>query len=125
MTEVVPGSKARPDIIGSIQDMARIGQPAVDYIVLALGDRDLHVRIAAISALADIADEHSFWHIRNLMSDREMAVRLAAASSLGNLGDEASIQSLFPLCRDECNSVRTAAREAIEKIIRRNRLLKN
>ena len=124
MTEFMPESfeKTRADIIGSIQDMARIGQPAVDYLVLALADEDVSVRIAAIQAIADIADEHSLCYLKDLLSDRDMTIRFAAAQALGNLGDEKAIEPLFALCRDENCFVRIAAREAVTKILKRNRV---
>ena len=113
--------KTSAGIIRSIHDMARMGQPAVDYLVLALDDKDVKVRIAAIKALADIADPRAMRYLVNIVRDQDMTIRYAGAQALGNMRDEAAIEPLYELCRDDNCFVRTAAREAVVKILKNTR----
>ena len=108
--------KTRPGIIQSIRDMERMGQPAADFLLLALKDNDKRVKVAAAHALGEIGDTRSYEVLVERLSDPYNAVRFAGAAALGQLGDRRAIEPLERICMDENCFVRIAGREAITRL---------
>jgi HEAT repeat protein len=115
----VQREKTRPDIVRSIQDLASIGQPAIEYLTLALREEDKRVRIEAIKALGGIADPCCCGHLAAQLRDGDRDIRLAAVVALGKVGDVKACNSLFQASTDENCFVRVAAREALARILKK------
>jgi HEAT repeat protein len=111
--------KTRPDIVRSLQDLASIGQPALEYLTLALREEDKRVRIEAVKALGEIADPCCCGHLAELLQDGDRDIRLAAVVALGKVGDIKACNSLFQASTDENCFVRVAAREALARILKK------
>ncbi|MDH7510486.1 MAG: HEAT repeat domain-containing protein [Methanolinea sp.] len=108
--------ETRCDIIHSIHDLGKKGQPAVDYLLLALKDEDKRVRIAAANALCDVGDARCVDALIILLSDGDKDIRFVAASLLGKIGDPRAREPLSRACADENCFVRIMAKEALHRI---------
>lgn len=108
--------EARYDIIQSISDLGKKGQPAVDYLLLALNDEDKRVRIAAANALCNIGDARCVEALIALLSDRDKDIRFVSASLLGRIGDPRAREPLTRACADENCFVRIMAKESLLRI---------
>jgi HEAT repeat protein len=106
----------RYDIIHSIHDLGKKGQPAVDFLLLALKDEDKRVRIAAANALCDIGDARCVDALITLLSDGDKDIRFVSASLLGKIGDPRAREPLSRACADDNCFVRIMAREALHRI---------
>ena len=115
----VQREKTRLDIVRSLQDLASIGQPAIESLTLALREEDKRVRIEAIKALGGIADPCCCRHLAALLRDGDRDIRLAAVVALGSVGDVNACNSLFQASTDENCFVRVAAREALARILKK------
>lgn len=108
--------KTRPDIIQLIADLKKKGQPAVDYLILALNDEDKRVRIAAAQALGEIDDCRSVEPLISMLGDRDRDIRFISALNLGKIGDFRAIEPLTRACGDENCYVRITAKEALHRL---------
>jgi HEAT repeat protein len=108
--------KTSPDIVQSVQDLARIGAPATEYLVLALNDEDKRVKIAAAKALGDIGDRRCVEYLVTTLGDHDKDVRFTSAIALGKVGDQRAVEPLTRTCMDENCFVRIAAREALARV---------
>src|SRR5690606_28882190 len=79
--------ETRPDIIQLIADLGKKGQPAVEYLILALHDEDKRVRIAAARALGEIGDRRSIEPLIAMLGDKDRDIRFISALNLGKIGD--------------------------------------
>lgn len=113
--------KTSPDIVQSVKDMARIGPPATEYLVLALKDEDKRVQIAAAKALGDIGDRRCVESLVMMLGDHDRDIRFTSAIALGKLGDQKAIDPLIRTCMDENCFVRIAAREALARVYEHTR----
>ncbi|MDD1716209.1 MAG: HEAT repeat domain-containing protein [Methanolinea sp.] len=118
MTGQLSGSleKTRPEIVQSIREMGKNGQPAVDFLIQALTDQDKRVRIAAAHALGEIGDRRCFESLVGMLSDQDKDIRFISAAALGRLGDPRAIEPLSGICTDDYCFVRIAARDALIKL---------
>ena len=108
--------KTSPDIVQSVKDLARIGPPATEYLVLALNDEDKRVKIAAAKALGDIGDRRCVDSLVMTLGDHDKDIRFASAIALGKVGDQRAVGPLIKTCMDENCFVRIAAREALARV---------
>jgi len=108
--------ETRCDIIHSIYDLGKKGQPAVDFLLLALKDEDKRVKIAAANALCDIGDDRCVDALIALLSDGDKDIRFVSASLLGKIGDPRAREPLTRACADENCFVRIMAKEALHRI---------
>ncbi len=108
--------ETRCDIINSIYDLGKKGQPAVDFLLLALKDGDKRVKIAAANALCDIGDARCVDALIALLSDGDKDIRFVSASLLGKTGDPRAREPLTRACADENCFVRIMAKEALHRI---------
>jgi HEAT repeat protein len=118
MTGQLPGSpeRTRPEIVQSIREMGKNGQPAVDFLIQALSDQDKRVRIAAAHALGEIGDQRCYESLVGMLSDQDKDIRFISAAALGKLGDARAIGPLSGICADDYCFVRIAARDALLKL---------
>ncbi len=108
--------KTSPDIVQSIVELGKKGQPAVDFLLLALQDGDKRIRIAAAHALGEIGDRRSVEPLISMLADRDRDIRFISASALGMIGDPRAIVPLASACADENCFVRITAKEALARI---------
>lgn len=78
---------------------ANLGTGAVQYLIGALADQDLEVRINAATQLGQLADRSAFEPIRALLEDaaQPAALRGVAAAALGALRDPRALPLLAAL----------------------------
>lgn len=96
--------------------LARIGAPAVEPLVVALGDENHDVRHAAAWALGQIGDARAVEALIAALKDGERSVREVAIQALGQMGDPRSVEPLGVALRDEENRVRLAAAAALDRL---------
>ncbi len=123
----------------------RIGDPAVEPLLAAMGDEESDVRLAALRALGEIGDPIALEPIARALHDPNDDVRQAAADALGKAGTSgrriaplrparadrarrppprrsagsairAPLTPLIAAIRDEDWSVRSAASDALAKL---------
>jgi len=108
--------KTRPDIIQLIADLEKKGQPAVEYLLLALKDEDKRVRIAAAHALGEIGDRRSVGPLIFMLEDEDRDIRFVSASILGKIGDFRAVEPLTRACTDENCFVRITVKDALTRL---------
>jgi HEAT repeat protein len=97
----------------NVVDLERFGQPAAEFLILALTDEDRWVRYLAADALANIGATNAVDSLISLLRDPDQDVRFAAAAALGKLGDPKAIKSLEEVLRRDNGYVKVAAEEAL------------
>ncbi|HEX7357951.1 MAG TPA: serine hydrolase [Ignavibacteriaceae bacterium] len=104
----------------AINELIKIGEPAVDELILSLQDKDENVRWCSAIALEKISPlgKQSIPFLINALKDKDSNVRWCSSLALGKFKSEAleSIPSLLKLLYDEDYDVRWAAYIAISKI---------
>ena len=100
----------------NVVDLERYGQPATEFLVMALNDEDRWVRYLAVDALANIGASNSIDSIITLLRDPDQDVRFAAAAALGKLGNPKAIKDLQEVLKRDNGYVKVAAEEALMKI---------
>jgi len=86
---------------------------AVEPLVSALQDTDVHVRLAAVQGLAARKDKRALAALAGLAKDSSAEVRAAAVCALGELQDASSIPALTSALKDENEQVREQAVRAL------------
>lgn len=86
---------------------------AVEPLVSALQDTDVHVRLAAVQGLAARKDKRALAALAGLVKDSSAEVRAAAVCALGELQDASSIPALTTALKDENEEVREQAVRAL------------
>lgn len=108
--------KNNPNRVDAVVNLQKFGQPAVEFLVMALTDEDRWVRYLAADALANMGATHAVDHLIALLRDPDQDVRFAAAAALGKLGDTKAIRNLEEVIRKDNGYVKVAAEEALERI---------
>ena len=102
----------------AVKVLAKLGQPAVEPLIDALGDNNSIIRANAIEALGVIGDMRAEDPLMTiLIEDKDVTVRQSSAEALGRLGDSRSLKSLTVALSDRRSKVQESARKAIQKII--------
>lgn len=104
----------------AIEELVKIGEPAVPALVKALGDKGWDVKANAAWALGEIGDASTVPALIDALGDEDEEVRLRAAEALGKIGDASAVPALIGRLGDEDWDVMAAAAEALEKIGPRN-----
>lgn len=94
----------------------KIGNPAVNPLIIALNDENATIRSKAVLALGEIGDKSSVEHLIKCLNDESSGVRNNAAIALGNIGDERALFYLDQSLEDTNGHVRDKALKSIEKI---------
>lgn len=116
---------ARKMALYCIRDLGLRGADLLAVGERALGDSDVHVRLAALAVLtglADASDAAATLALRCLESDSDPGVRRAAAVALGNLHSSSPriAAALRTIAADESDeSLSRAARGALERLEKR------
>jgi HEAT repeat protein len=99
-----------------VNELARIGQPAVGPLLEALESDSRNTRFNAACALGKIGDEKAVMAlIGRLETDTDEVVRLASAAMLGNIGDKRAVQPLIEALGDKSEMVRNHAYSPLRK----------
>jgi HEAT repeat protein len=110
--------------LGWITEVVRvllmIGDPAMESLIVALGDKDDGVRLMAALALSQAGDRRAIDPLIAALQDRQVMVRSFAAEALGKIGDPQATAPLTAALEDALangrKGVAKAAREALERI---------
>lgn len=104
----------------AINELVMIGEPAVDYLIKSLKDKDENARWCSAIALEKISPigKQAIPFLMDALQDKNANVRWCSALALGNYNQEAgsAISSLQKLLIDEDKEVRWAAYIALSKI---------
>ncbi|WXG39961.1 MAG: HEAT repeat domain-containing protein [Candidatus Freyarchaeum deiterrae] len=96
--------------------LAKIGEPAVEFLVLALKDDYWLVRQGAANALGNIRDKRAVEPLIQALKDKDMLVLRGAIEALGKIGDERAVQVLIHSLNDERFDIREEAVLALRNI---------
>ncbi len=99
-------------------ELAKIGKPAVLFLIQALKDEDENVRGYAVMALGKIKDRKTIPHLKKVWKeDKSKAIQTFAASALVKIGNnEDAYQFLVAALKDEDEFVRSYAAVELKKI---------
>ncbi|UCC67309.1 MAG: HEAT repeat domain-containing protein [Armatimonadota bacterium] len=95
--------------------LAKLGMPAVQPLIVALGHQDRSVSEGATVALTQLGTLATQQLIDRL-DHQEATVREAAATTLGHIGDPDAVQPLAGTLNDESWEVRVSAATALSRI---------
>ena len=91
---------ARDVRLGSLERLIKIGEPAVEPLIIALGDDDSGVRSGATDTLGIIGDRRAVEPlITNLKGDK--SARFGSARALGKIGDKRAVEPLIEAFKNE------------------------
>jgi len=96
--------------------LAKIGEPAVEPLILALEDEDPSVQKRAAESLRGIGDRRAVEPFIAVLNKGESAARLEAAKGLGQFRDPRAIESLIQALKYDHWDVRKEAVESLKKI---------
>ncbi len=95
--------------------LARIGAPAVDPLIQALGHQDEDARWKAAIALGEIGDPRAIAPLISLLGDEDRFVQSRAAYALGQMGSPA-LPALIAALEDPSPHIRRGAALALGRI---------
>ena len=99
-----------------VEDLAKLGPPAVPALIRALQDRDIMVQLVAAEALGDLGDARGVEPLIVVLKDDDQIVRCRAARALGELGDARAVEPLAGVLKGEFAFVRQSAADALGKL---------
>ena len=108
-----PNAKTR-SILGLV--IARIGKPALPYLLEAMKDKDPQLRHGAAWTLGSMKNERSVEPLVTALADKSEHVRAAAAWALGSIGTTNAVPPLIKLTADENPRPRIGAVTALGDI---------
>jgi HEAT repeat protein len=100
----------------SRERLARIGPPAVEYLIRALKDENWQIRTNAAFILGKIGDKRAVKHLIQSLTDKNQEVRYAAACALGDIKDKKALEPLIETLKDKHWEVRRDAVWALYKL---------
>lgn len=107
-------AQPEPDARGGSTALAV--EEKITALTLALADADKHLRIDAVSTLADIGTDQAAEALAMPLGDEDPEVREQAVEALGAIGGETAIQLIEQAFNDAEKHVRRAAIEALDDI---------
>lgn len=96
--------------------LRKIGKPAVEPLIAALGNGDLEVRRGAVEVLGEIDDRRVVKHLIIALRDNEPGVRKEAAIALGMIKDPQAVGPLIATLKDQDGIVQSMAALALSRI---------
>jgi len=98
--------------------LVRIGEPAVEQLVQALGYGDSDLRSVTVRVLGEIGGARALEPLTYALKDENVNVRIYATEALGKVGDARSVEPLIQafVKKDEYLDVRKYAAEALVSI---------
>jgi len=108
-------SQDRKERVKAAEALGRIGEPAIEPLIVALKEERWDTRSSAMAALEKIGlSAADVFH--KALTDDDWFVRAAAAKALGQIKDPDAIQSLIGVLSDKKWFVRERAAEALTRI---------
>jgi HEAT repeat protein len=95
--------------------LEKIGAPAVDELILAVGDENKWIRENASQLLGKINDPCAVEPLLIALGNKDGRIRNLAASVLGKIGDVRAVPSLLDALKDEDENVRRSTAFALGK----------
>jgi HEAT repeat protein len=115
--ERLEGTKARELILeGKWEEVATLGENAVEALLEALEDQEPEVRRGAAWALGVIRNPRAVEPLVSRLRDADESVRSGAAWALGVIGDPRGVPALVDALRDSSPEVRRKAAWALGEI---------
>ena len=102
--------------MAATEGLIKIGEPAVEGLITALGHSNRAVRRAAAKALGKIGDTRAVSGLRAALLDSDIDVRRFAAQAMGRIGEKETVDALSDALRDDADRVRKAAASALIEI---------
>ena len=99
-----------------LEKLIKIGEPAVEPLITALGEKDVSVRVGAVRALGGIKYNRALEPLIGALKDENVSVRMWAAEALGEIEDPGAVEALGVALKDADSRVRVAAESALKKI---------
>jgi len=97
------------------QALGTLGSEAINELILALKDKNKHVRLGIIEALSVIRDQRAVPMLTELLNDTSSEVRWETAIALGEIGGPEVTLPLKNALRDPDKYVRYGAASALSK----------
>jgi len=82
-------------------ELVKIGEPAIEPLIICLKDKECQVRKSAIECLGKINAKQAVDPLIECLKDENMEVCTAAIESLGKIGDKKAIEPLLNLLNQE------------------------
>jgi bilin biosynthesis protein len=104
---------------GIVEDLAKMGKPAIGPLIRALGDENRQVRSEAAWALGKIKDRRAVEPLICALADESNIVRTESAFPLGEIGDKKAIkplETILLMSSDVAPGTIEEARKALYKI---------
>ena len=99
-----------------LEIIAKIGNPAIVYIMMVLNDKDRNIRKQAVDALALVASKETILPLCQALQDPDAIVASSAAEALGQLGDEQAVSSLSEALKTDNEWIKTAVLTGLANI---------
>lgn len=96
--------------------LEKLGKPAVEQLIEALGDDISDVREHAAKVLGNIGDTRAVEPLLEVLNDNSWWVRRSAVEALGNIGDAHAVEPFIKLLEDDDWDVAEATKEALRKL---------
>ena len=97
-------------------ELETYGQPAIQYLALALKDSDKWVRVVSADALGNIGDAGAVDALIEALKDSDQDVRFTATGALGKIGDPRAADSVRQVMETDYHFIAIAAEEALEQM---------
>jgi HEAT repeat protein len=92
--------------IKAIEELKKIGDPAVKYLIPVLKYNYGGARGAAAMALGEIGNPKAFKPLCKLLKDNNESVKALAVGALGKLNDKRAIKYLIPCLKEDYKGIR-------------------
>jgi len=99
----------------AVEDLVKIGPPAVEPLIPVLKDEDKYVRIKVAEILGRIGDARAVEPLSSALQDENFEVRRKAAHYLGAMANATTVEPLINALANEDFSVRAISAEALGK----------
>ncbi len=100
----------------AIDELVRIGSPALEQLTITLKYGNVLARSSAAIALGRIGDQGAEKALIKLLDDGNWVIRKEAVEALGAIGDGYTMKALAPMLKDGDSKVRVAAARALGRI---------
>lgn len=90
-----------------------IGKPAVEPMIVKLGDKDSDIRESAARVLGKIGDIRAIEPLIGKLTDRDDGVRSHVVDALGKISDTRAVEPLIPHIKDKNDNVSYRAIEVL------------
>lgn len=104
----------------AVENLVRIGEPALEPLLVALEDPNPYIRRRVAEALGRLRNERAILPLINTLSDEVSQVRMSAAFGLALLKDDRAIKPLLKMMASDQNNVAKMALMSLTQITGEN-----